>query len=205
MTQQSESHSTLQVHGEGQVQLKPDTAWIQLAVVTEGKTAGEALQANAERMNPVIARLRALGIGEKQMQTQGFNLYPIYNQADPPAIVGHRAENTLRVEVPVAQAGQVLDEGVGAGANQSGGLSFGLLDDSAPRAEALRLAVQAARRDAEAVAAAMGVRLRGTRGVEVLPGQQTSPKLFMDRAAAATPVLPGELTISAQVRIVYTY
>ena len=93
MQPQSE-HSTLQVQGEGQVQLRPDTAWLSLSVVTEAKSASEAAQQNGARLGQVVAQLRRLGLDEHQLQTQGFNLYPVYSQSEPPTIIGYRAENT---------------------------------------------------------------------------------------------------------------
>lgn len=203
------THGTLVLSGEGQVQIKADLATIHLGVITTGKTAQEAAAANAERMNRVLGRLKALGIPEPDLQTVGFSISPIvdYNDRTPtvPQITGYQVENTVSVKVDVERTGRVLDEGVGAGANTGGNLSFGVRDEGPHRRRALEAAVRAARRDADVVAHALGVHIKGTRSAEVVYGGTPILLRSAVRREAATPIEPGVLSISASVRVTYTY
>ena len=208
--ERNDPERTLTLTGEGQVRVKPDVATLSLGVVTNAKSAQEATAMNGALMTRVGERVRALGIPSEDLQTVGFNISPVmdWEQGSPThgQIVGYRVEDTLAVKCDVAKAGKVLDEGVGAGANVAGGLSFGLRDEGAYRQRALQGAVHGARRDAEVVAGAMGVTLKGVKTAEVMYGG--SPVIVRGAVAkseARTPIEPGTLTLSASVRLVYLY
>ena len=67
----------------------------------------------------------------------------------PPTITGYRATNTVSVRVlAIDQVGSVLDAGLGAGANQLGGISFALQDTTQPYLDALAAATLEARQKA---------------------------------------------------------
>ena len=59
---------TLNLSAYGETRIAPDTASISLGVMTEGKTAAEALSANATRMNAVMASLKK-AVGELEVRT----------------------------------------------------------------------------------------------------------------------------------------
>jgi uncharacterized protein YggE len=111
----------------------------------------------------------------------------------------------------IAKTGSVLDESVKAGANTGGTVRFGIADDDELSKQALKNAVQDARGKADAMAAALGVTITGVHSIS--EGSLSMPVAMQEsfRAdlaaapAAGTPVEPGELKITAQVRVVYTY
>ena len=114
-----------------------------------------------------------------------------------------------RVTVAVddlALVGRVLDAAVTAGANLLDGVTFTLRDPAASRVRAFAAAVQDARAAANALAAAAG--LPTPRIVRIEEMGATAPAR-MDAMGAApmisTPVLPGTLSISAQVRVVFVF
>ncbi len=107
----------------------------------------------------------------------------------------------------LAKVGPVIDAGLAAGANNLDGVEFGLRDDGAARAAAFTDAVRSARGKAEALAAALRVRL--VEIVEVAEGGVaiSQPQPFRGRAmamapeAAATPVSPGQVGVDASVTV----
>jgi hypothetical protein len=209
-TENHHAGGTLTLTGEGLVHAKPDMATINLGVVTSATTAQAAASQNAELMAQVIAKIKALGIPAEDLQTVGFNISPVvdYQQNSPTygEIISYRAEDTLQVNAPVALTGKVLDEGVGAGANVAGQLSFGLREEKAYRHRALQAAVKSAYSDAEFLAHAMGVTLRGTTSVDLLFGG--NPVIRRGVLAAGkvdTPIEGGSVTISASVRMLMKY
>lgn len=209
MTNKNDHVGTLELSGQGRVEIKPDIASLLLAIVTEGKTADDAVTKNAQKANEVVEQLLRIEIPRADMSTTGLNLYPIYHtdtDSDGSEIIGYRAQNSLAVEAPVRLAGKVFDVGVAAGANESSGLSFGLKDERPYRHQALDLAIKAARAEAEAVCRAMGVTLNGPRTIQVIQGggpvRLQSERLLMK---SATPVLPGELAVTAEVRVTFEY
>ena len=56
------------------VKAKPDIVDVSAGVTSDAPTAVEAMRLNAERMDSVIARIKALGIDEDDIQTVGINL-----------------------------------------------------------------------------------------------------------------------------------
>ncbi|OZA64234.1 MAG: hypothetical protein B7X78_05275, partial [Sphingomonadales bacterium 39-62-4] len=128
-------NTLLNIAAEGKSTRTPDLAVFNAGVTTQGKTAGEALTENAQRMTSVIAALRKGGIAERDIQTSNLSVNPVYGQpkrlADgsieerDPVIVGYQATNQVSVrQRKLDQYGKVIDTLVAAGANQVNGPSF---------------------------------------------------------------------------------
>jgi uncharacterized protein YggE len=201
------------VVGEGEVSAAPDVAYISLGVESTGGTAKAAMDANAANMNQVVEKIKALGIEEKDIQTSGLNLNPVYDnkrfdQPDQtPTIVGYRASNQVTITIAdVSRAAEVLDGVVDVGANSVSGLQFSIKDDSQLRQQALATAVKKAEDKGKALADALGVGITGVSSVVedyssgVVPMRAAGPARDM---AESTPVMPGELTVSARIQVTY--
>jgi uncharacterized protein len=208
-TKSQTAKGTLIVTGEGQIKLRPDMAIVDLAVVTTARTAQEASAQNAERMTSVLGALKVLGLPSADIQTVGYNVSPIIdNEEKSPTfgkIVQYRVTSDIRVRADVERAGEVIDCGIEAGANMSGGLRFGMRDETSARTRALKAAVKAARRDADTVADALAVKIRSAESAELMT--TGAPMIFREAmfAKSATPIEPGTIDISASVRVTYRY
>lgn len=196
---------TLQVTGTGKVQVAPDEAIIDLGVITEAKTAAEAVADNAKRTQAVMDAVSAEP--NHGVTTLGLGVSPIYSY-DPNThegtIVGFRATNGVQVRTKIGYAGQIYDAGVAAGASQSSGIAFRLQNEAPHREEALRLAVVHAHTEAGIVAKAANVQLAGIESIQIDSGGGG----IYYRAAAldakvATPVQPEDKTITASVHLVF--
>jgi uncharacterized protein len=212
-----EPAQTISVSGEGEATAAPDVAYLTLAVQTEAPTAREAIDRNSTAMAAVIDALKRLGIQDRHLRTSGISLNPVRvrprpDETQPPPITGYQATNSLSVTVePVARAGEAIDVAVSAGANVAGGIRFAIQDDAALRRQALDAAVRNARTTADAMAAAAGVRVTGVRsmsdesgGAVPVPRAEVQALGAADRSVAP-PVQPGELTVRARVRVVFTF
>lgn len=208
------SARTLRVEGEGEAKAAPDEGWIDLAVETRASTAKAAGEENARKMERVISALTAAGLARKALDTKHYTVYPEYTQPEPrsePKLSGYRATNTLSVHVrELSRMGELIDRALGAGANRVDSVRFGLSQEQAVRAEALRQAVERARRSAEVLASALGVRLG-----PVLDASTVAevPQLFPARmkleaapqgGGPTTPIQPEEQTVTARVAIIYS-
>jgi hypothetical protein len=201
---------TMTLTAEGKVQAEPDVATINLGVVTEAKTAQDAAAQNSDLTNQVRDRIKALGLPDTELQTTGFSISPVVDaQESSPTfgkIVSYRAEDTLRVKGPVANVSKILDEGIAAGANVAGQLLFEVREETTYRHQATRAAVKSGYADAEVLAHAMGVTLRGTTSVDLeFGGDPIIVRGLMTAAKIATPIEPGTVTISATVRMTFKY
>jgi uncharacterized protein len=207
---------TVTVNANATVEREPERAVILLAVESPATTAQAAAQANATKMDALIAALRRRGISGPLIRTVSYQLQPEYARdrapttQGPPRIVGYRAVNMVQVTVDtVARAGGVIDAAIQAGANRVAGLSFELKDPQAARNEALRLAITRARAEAEVMAEAAGQRLGlplniSTGGYAVPRYARQMDMVSESMAQAApTPIEAGTLTVQANVTIIY--
>ncbi|NWG70186.1 MAG: SIMPL domain-containing protein [Parvularculaceae bacterium] len=204
---------TIVVNGLGEAAGAPDMAVLSVGVDAQAPTAAQALKENSAKMNATIAKLKARGVADKDMQTQNLSISPLYKYdapgSAPPRIIGYQATNTLSVKLrDLAAAGSVIDDAVAKGANNLGGIAFTFADPRPLMDKARTAAVEDARRKAELLAKAAGVGLgpvlQITDGYAAAPAPV--PMLRMEAAAAdakSTPIAAGESTISATVTIVY--
>ncbi|MEZ5779283.1 MAG: SIMPL domain-containing protein [Paracoccaceae bacterium] len=203
--------ATISVTGEGRVETKPDMATISLGVMTEDDSARAALAANSEQIATVIARLKAAGIEDRDIQTTGLSLSPRYDYSRSDGnskLTGYVVSNMVTVRVRMLDdLGKVLDDVVADGANNLNGLSFGLQDDAEAMDEARRRSVADARHKAELYAGAAGVTLGRIVTIGEQGGYAPQP-MMLDAPMArmqegSVPVASGELTVTSQVTVVY--
>jgi len=177
------NQTLLNVTANGQSRRRPDLAVFSAGVVTHGKNAGEAMAANAKRMEQVIAALRRAGIADRDIQTSALSLQPQYynperermlierraretgttppeTEPQAPRIIGYEARNQVTVRVrKLDQMGRIIDTLAEAGANQIDGPSFTLDEPEAATDEARTEAMRVARQRAELYARAAGLRV----------------------------------------------
>lgn len=199
----------LTVTGQGRSTAQPDMARIDLGVSTRAATAAEAMSQNSAAQAKVIETLKAEGIEARDIQTSGLNLSPVieYAQDQAPKLTGYAAQNTVAVKVrDIAGLGAVLDKLVASGANEISGISFSREDMTEAEDQARADAVVDARRRAEIMAEAAGMRLG--RLIALSEGQDAPPPRPMAmmadaKASGGAPIEAGELSISASVTAVY--
>lgn len=202
---------TLSASGQGVENAAPDIAILTLGVLSRANTARAALDANNADMNRVIATIRAESVSDKDIATSGFSIGPIYSQAprpergelaQEPKIVAYQVSNQLRIVVrDLSAAGSVLDSAVSAGANQAASISFDIEDRQALSDKATVSAIVEARRMAELMAEAAGVRLVRILRVNANEGGRGRPHEAMALSARAVPVMGGELAVSVNATV----
>jgi uncharacterized protein len=198
----------ISVTGRGEVKVSPDRATIQVSVQTRATTAAAAAAENATKTQSVLAALRALGLGNDQLSTVNYNVYPEqrFDQGKEPAIIGYNVTNTVLVDVrKLNQVGPVIDAALSHGANMITSLQFYASNTEAARRTAIGAAIEKARADADAAARAAGGSLGGLLEINVGSYSPPPPRpvMMMARAAgvaqADTPINPGEETLSVEV------
>ncbi|HLN13024.1 MAG TPA: SIMPL domain-containing protein [bacterium] len=199
---------TIVVAGQGSVNDTPDQTSVTLGVETTKTTAQDAQNANSATMTEIIRQIAAVGIPADQMRTTGVELNPQRRPGPGNGqITGYTATNRIVVTVnDLRLTGRVIDAGVGAGANEVAGISFGLRDAKADQTRALRLAVQNAKDTATILAQAAGVGPLRLVRLEVLGEASPTPRIALAAAQSVeTPVLPGMVSVTASVRAVYAF
>lgn len=197
------------VTSSGGVSAKPDIARIQSGVVTEAKTARDALSANSATMEKLIAALKEAGIAAADLQTASINVSPRYThhmEGRTPQIDGYTVHNDLSVVVrDLERLGEILDKLVTLGANQIGGLSFDIADPGKLKDEARRAAIAEARRQAalyaEAAGVALGEVLVITEGASSMP--PPGPMRGRAALAASVPIEQGSQRVEVDVTVTW--
>ncbi len=203
--------TTLNIAASGEVKAAPDQASITLGVQTQGKTAGDALRLNRERMAASIAALKAQGIEARDIRTTSLNLNAqyVYEQNQPPRLTGYQASNDVTIIVrDIVRLGATVDAVTAAGANQVNGISFGLSDSRGFEDEARRAAVKQLQARADLYAQAAGMHVARLINLSEGGGYQPGPirplaLASFAKASAPTPVEPGELSVRIEVSAIY--
>ncbi|WP_427965016.1 SIMPL domain-containing protein [Altererythrobacter sp.] len=195
------------------VQSAPDVAQIGAGVTTRAATAQEAVRQNAQEMDRLVTRMKALGIKPKDIQTSNFSLNPQYRYDrtnEQQVFTGYQVSNQVSVKLrELKRAGEVLDAFAGAGATNIFGPNFMLEDDSEVKATARGTAFKRGRMMAEEYA-----RMAGYSGVRLLEVSETfqsygrpQPLMAMrvaaDAAEAATPIELGEVGTGVTISVKY--
>lgn len=198
--------------------MKPDLATIQAGVVSEGKTAAEAMAKNTPALAKLVDAVKAAGVAPADLSTSQVALTPRLTQAvaspspqpRAPRIDGYEARTGITVILrDIAKAGPLIDALVAAGANDMSGISFGLADDGKAKDAARAKAAESARARAELYAGKLGVKLGDL--VSIVEAEAEPPARPMGdvrayrMAAGAAPIQvePGEITVSAALRTVW--
>ncbi len=198
----------LVVTGTGQASARPDLAIVSAGVETRAPSAQEAQNQNNQTMQKVIDAIKTLGVQASAIQTTGISLYPVIGEDQ--AVTGYVASNHVTVRVDaIDQVGPVLDAAVKAGANLASNVRFTLKDQSALRNKALAAAIGEAKSKAGVMAEALGVEISGIQSVTEMSVSGPMPlgekPAGAGVAAAAAPIEPGEVTVVAQVTIVFGF
>lgn len=195
--------------GDGVVSIRPDVVQLSFGVTTQAATAAAAADENETKTNAVLAAARQILGPNAEIRTVNYSVTPVFRQATPPGsapatIVGYSVNNSLQATTgDLGSVGRLIDAVTRAGATSIGGLRFSLRDSATARAQALRLAVQQARGQAEAIALGLGVRLGAVFSVEdISAGSSPNPIIRDIGIAAAAPTIEvGNLEVRAAVAL----
>lgn len=196
------------VNGSASVRLAPDYATLSLGVETKDKAAGEAIRQNAAAMDALIAALKAAGVAEGDLATASFSLNPYDENSyyGSGGKIGYMVSNTLTVTVRDLDAvGSLIDTAVAAGANQVYGLSFQSDHSAEAEQQALKAAIANATSRAALMAEAAGSKLGKL--LTMNENGSSYPATYAydleAKAAAATPIVAGELDVGASVTMTF--
>ncbi len=204
--------NTISVGGSGQASGQPDNATVMLGVSVSDANVGDAVSKSNETMQAITDAMTALGIEAKDIQTTNFNVWPedrYDNTGQPTGQRVYHVDSTVQVKVRnLETVGDVIDKGLQAGANNVGGLNFGIENSDALESDARTKALDDAHRKASELAAAMGVIL----GDPIIVTESSggfSPiaygKVEVAQAAGggAPPISAGELSVQVDVSVTY--
>lgn len=199
----------IKVTGTGAVKAVPDTAVVSLGIVTENAILENARRENAVRTTTVVNALATAGIEKKDISTGSFTIDPIYDYIDgKQTFKGYRISNILTVTIAdIAQAGEIIDKAAFAGANRVDNVIFTLSDMTRYYDEALNLAVLNALHKAAEIGGTLNVSVDEFpfKIIEKTDGSQSFAAAAVKLSTPATPILPGQFSITSTITAVIGY
>jgi len=205
------SPPSISVDADGKVMAIPDLARLTLEVETQAATAAAAAQENAKQANAVLAAVKPVLGPEDKLRTLGYRLLPVHASKDkssPPEIKGYRAVNQIEVKVlDVARLGTVIDTAMKNGATRINGPYWSHSRLEELQRQAAVNALERARRLAEALAQAAGLKIKGvdkiSTGIRLIAPRGAGESHRMAKAPGPTPLEVGEEEISAHIQAVF--
>lgn len=216
--------NTIVVSGEGDVTAVPDIATFNFTVDETGTTAAAAQKLATDKSNKVLAYLKHAGVADKDIKTTSYSSNPKYEYSQqvcvqyvcPPqkqTLVGYEVSQSVDVKVrDLSKAGDILTGIGGFNVQNISGPNFSVENQKDLEEAARRLAIADARKQAEALASDLGVKIVRIVGYNE-QGNYPMPYAFktmaMDSVAgsvapAAAPIIPaGENKITSNVSVTY--
>lgn len=203
--------ATIRVTGHSQVSKTPDRVYIDVGVTTRARKPQDAAARNAARVSAVLAALRKAAGSDVQLLTTEYSVTPRYRygtHGTPPKLEGYSATHVVRVRLDALnRIGRVIDAATGAGANLLRDMRFTLRDKEAAQTQALGRAAVIARHEAQALAAALGLRI-----VRIMSVEQSQPVVVpmlrpreigmrFAQLKHPTPIETGPVKVSASVTL----
>src|SRR3972149_8605239 len=200
----------LVVEGEGKVTVVPDIAKVTLGIEESGSSLAAVQKSANQKSKTLTDALKDLGVGEKDIKTTSYNVFPNYNyEVSPQIITGYRV--SINYEVTVKDLEKINDVVVLStqnGANVVGNISFDVNAETKKQklGEAREEAVKEAKDKAESLAKAANVSLGKILNISEFPSfDSITPVALKEGVGGEEPVrpeiTPGETEIVVNVSL----
>lgn len=212
--QQQKSESTVTANGNSQMSVMPDEVSVYLMIETRNLSAETAKNDNAVISEKVMAALKGLGIADKDIETQNFNINPEIDwTSGTQKITGYIVQNSLIVKTKdFSLVGKIVDSSVDAGSLVNS-INFELSNEKSNQYKTLAIAnaTQDARIKAEAIAAGLGKTVGRLISVSASDYNYYPYPIYAraeaggmaDAKVAATQIQPKNIDVSASASVVY--
>lgn len=219
------------VSSSGEAEGEPDLAVLQVSVEATGDDAGAVRDELATRADDLVSALVEYGVDEDDITTRRFGIHDRIDRRameadgveprsreDVEEYVYYQGTHSFTVETgDVDGVGALIDAAVDGGADTVGQVTFTLSDERREtlRQQALQRAIRDAREEAETIAGEVGASVAEATVVDASGGRVHPVRREVGYAgdgAARTPtpepapttgVEPGDVTVTANVRVRY--
>ncbi|MEH7376354.1 SIMPL domain-containing protein [Neobacillus drentensis] len=195
----------IKVSGEGEMAIQPDSASVNLGIITESKQVITAQQQNSLEVTKVIDSLISLGITKNNIQTFDYRIEADYDYDQGKQIFrGYKITHILQVKIEdLSIVGKVVDTAVQNGVNYVSNVQFTVKNKESFYKQVLGMAVNNAIEKAKTIAGTLNVSLIPTPRLVIEGGRTVQPVFNQPGAfvkgAASTQIEPGQITVKADV------
>jgi uncharacterized protein YggE len=217
---------TIRATGHGEVVVPPDMMQVDLGVVAQGKTLEEVREKAASATKTFLDAVKALNVPGLVLKTRRVSIHPVHEgrgritpflDEHMPKIIGYSGTSQVSATLKGLPADKleetasiIVDTATKSGANDVGVVRFGLDRPEVAARQAMKLAVEDARANAEALAEGAGLRLAqlhslmGISGGEdfgesLYTGARARGAGIMATPKTATPIEAGDITVRRSV------
>jgi len=213
---QQQEGNTINVDGNAEITVEPDEAevWAGVSIVKEN--AEDAQNEVNKAMEVIVTGLKQAGINDNDIETERLSLYEerTWTQDEGSKVIGWRASQTLKVKTTeMGKVGTIVDIAVNNGANQINNINFGLSEakEQEFKQQALAEATKNAKSKAETIADSLDVKLGKIKSVSESSFRYAPYAVALEAKAAgdmveeaeAAVVMPRDVTVTAQISLVY--
>ena len=208
------------VTGNANSSVEPDLVNISFGVEIQKKTARDALAANSELMNKVIAAITQVGITDSEISTSQFNIYPVYDNYQEKEtgryvqeLVGYRVSNIINVKTEkLDSVAAIIDSAVSAGVNRVDSVFFSLSTEvySKLKDELLEKAILNAKSKAEMALSPLNYKIIGVKEISLSEFSMPYPTPMydmaygaMEKSSAPTPIFSSDQDVSTSANVVF--
>src|SRR3990167_2141803 len=152
----------LAVVGEGQVDVVPDTAMVNVGIVVSSVATVEEAQTQINNTNnSIVSAMKGLGISDEDISTSNYSINPDYNyESGRNEITGYSGNASLSIKVRnLDTLPQVIEQATANGANQILGTNFVVDKPEEASERARNAAIENAQQQAKELANRLGIRL----------------------------------------------
>ncbi|HKC20013.1 MAG TPA: SIMPL domain-containing protein [Candidatus Dormibacteraeota bacterium] len=201
-TSTSQIQQAILTSGDATVSKKPDLAIVGAGIDSQGSSASAAQSDLNAKASKLIARIKALGVADGDLNTTGYWIGPVYGSGGE-TISGFHATEQLQLKWhTVDSVGRALDAIVQEGGATNIYVTFTLNDPKPAQAEARSQAIADARSKASAMASAAGVKVGQVLQISDLSANTRTPYPFAAAASAAPTQVPvGQIDIEVSVEV----
>ncbi|MQF83034.1 DUF541 domain-containing protein [SAR202 cluster bacterium AD-802-E10_MRT_200m] len=210
------------VTGTGKVFLDPNIAVITMGVESQSETVSVARTKAAKAMNAVIQVIQKADVRDEDVQTQYYNVSPVYSYKDvtgssgypirEQVLTGYKVTNKITVTLrDIDRVGDILDNSIDAGGKfiRINGIEFTASDFSTAELHARELAVKDALAKAQQFAELTNVAVGDLTFVTEAgssPGFNQMSRSFESAAMMmdSTPISTGQIEAEIRVEAVFT-
>src|SRR5215467_6585653 len=196
---------TISVTGRGSVTAVPDMASADVGVSVVDPDARKGKVAVDSSVARILSLARGLGVPDADLKTAAVNIWPRFDGNNPTHPREYEVTQSVTVVIrDLSKLDAFLDGAVQAGANRDFNVTLSSSREAEWRQQAMKLAIDAAKEQAEAAARQLNLRIGGVRTITVNPTPGFVPISLARGASADSPkFLPGTLKIEADVAVVF--
>ena len=211
------NNGIISVQGNGKASSEPNTVLISLEIIVEGEDLDDVSSESSKIYRSLTSSLKRIGIEEENIETNYYNVNPMYAypENESPRIDGYRVVHAINVKSTVKnydelgkESGKIVDTAIRAGVISVGNIQFILDEESEEKLqeEALRDAIQNAKRKGEYMANELDIRLGEVKSVSE-GAYTTNPDMMSLRFAAeadfAPSFSPKDYEVTASVSVIF--